>query len=584
MRVGRRLPSVAAAVLGVAAVCAPASARDLDVGVEGLQLRLDGTFRYNLGVRTEPVDDKTANNPVFTGGEYRVKQWGLTTNRLDVLAELDVAWRDRYGVRVSGVGWYDDAYRDGTATQSPTVAAKGFPSTYVDNQYSQWTLNRYRGPYGELLDAFVFGNFELGPVPIKVKAGRHTLYWGESLMQAGAIHGVAYSQMPLDLAKGAATPGVEAKELFRPLGGVSAQAQLLPSLSVAAQVFLQWEPYLYAEGATFLGGGDFSWAGPDGFTPPRPDGTPVPAFMKNGGTSDPREVGDFGVALRWRPELLDGELGLYYRRFTDKVAAVLFTGTPPVDYQYRQYYGEGIDLVGLSLAKQLLSASVGAEVSFRRDQPLVAQTLGFAVPGPGPSGAASVLFPHGVPQLVGNSYQARGDTLHALVNAVRVFTLRPLFDTAAIAAEVTYSRWLDVRENADMFFGDGYGVCRSDPALGTNAKSTTDGCATRDSVGLGAGFTPTWYRVFSQVDLLLPMAATWTIHGNSPVMLGGNEGSGTYGVGVAADVANRYRFDVRYVDWFGRTKDNGTVLTSANGIFGILEHRGNVTFTAKATF
>jgi hypothetical protein len=67
-------------------------------------------------------------------------------------------------------------------------------------------------------------------------------------------------------------------------------------------------------------------------------------------------------------------------------------------------------------------------------------------------------------------------------------------------------------------------------------------------------------------------------------MLGGNEGSGTYGVGVAADVANRYRFDLRYVDWFGRTRDNGTVLTSANGIFGILEHRGNVTFTAKATF
>ena len=36
-------------------------------------------------------------------------------------------------------------------------------------------------------------------------------------------------------------------ELFRPLGGLSAQAQLTPALSVAAQVFLEWEPYLYIQ-------------------------------------------------------------------------------------------------------------------------------------------------------------------------------------------------------------------------------------------------------------------------------------------------------------------------------------------------
>jgi len=585
-----------AAVLGLAGTCAPAGARNVDVGVEGLELRLDGTFRYNLGVRTEAVDDKVANNPVFTGGEYRVQQWGLTTNRLDVLAELDVSWRGRVGARVSGAGWYDDAYRDGTAAQSPSVVARGIPSTYVGGEYSQYTLDRYRGPYGELLDAFAFARFDLGAVPVTAKAGRHTLYWGESLMQAGAIHGVAYAQMPLDLAKGAATPGIEAKELFRPLAGVSAQAQLTPALSVAAQVFLQWEPYLYAEGGTFLGGGDFAYSGPDGVprVVPGPGGVPIRMFLENDGTSDPRGAGDFGVAVRWRPDWLDGTLGLYYRRFTDKVAALLLTDNPggqgPLSpdwsspFQYRQYYGEDVDLVGLSLAKELLGASLGAEVSFRRDQPLLAQTLGFAVPAPGV--AADVLFPHGLPELVGNTYQARGDTVHALVNAVRIFAFPPLFDTASLAAEVTYSRWLDVRENEDMFFAEGYGVCRSDSALSAAglAKGASDGCATREHVGVGAGFTPTWFRVFSQVDLLVPLAATWTIHGNSPVMLGGNEGSGTYGAGIAADVANRYRFDLRYVDWFGRTKDDGTALTSANGILGVLAHRGNVTFTAKATF
>jgi hypothetical protein len=205
---------------------------------------------------------------------------------------------------------------------------------------------------------------------------------------------------------------------------------------------------------------------------------------------------------------------------------------------------------------------------------------------PSPAAPADVLFPHGAPRLVGNSYQARGDTLHALANAVGVISGVGLFDTAGWALEVTYSRWLDVRENEDMFFAEGHGVCRSTPALEAAdlAKDATDGCATRDHFAVGAGFTPTWLRAFSQVDLLVPVSATWTVRGNSPVMLGGNEGSGTYGAGVAADVANRYRFELRYVDWFGRTKDDGTRVTSANGIFGFFESRGNVTFTAKATF
>jgi hypothetical protein len=586
-------PRLAAAALALAGLASPAGAREILAGVPEVEARLDGTLRYNLGVRTDPVDEKIGRNPVFTGGEYRVEQWGVTTNRLDLLLELDLAWRGRLGVRVSGAGWYDDAYRDGTAGQGRAVSESGFSSTYVGRDYSSFTLDRYRGPSGELLDAFAFARLEAGGVPVTVKAGRHAVYWGESLMQAGAIHGIAYSQMPLDLAKGAATPGVEAKELFRPLAGVSAQAQLAPTLSLAGQVFLEWEPYLFSEGGTFLGGADSTFHGPDGFSPP----TPVPPafFVRNGGERTPREVGDFGFALRWAPDGLEGTLGLYYRRFTDKVGAVLITRNPdapagpnpalPSPFEYRQYFGEDVDLFGLSFARQLLGASVGAEVSFRHDQPLLAQTIGFAERPAAPNvPPAEILFPHGAPRLVGNSYQARGDTLHALLNAVGVVPRLGVFDTVGWAAEVTYSRWLDVRENEDMFFAEGFGVCRDDPALLGFARDEDDGCATRDHVAVGAGLTPTWLRPFGNVDLLVPMSATWTVHGNSPVMLGGNEGSGTWSAGIGADVANRWRFDLRYVDWFGRTEDDGTTVTSANGIFGILRSRGNVTFTAKATF
>ena len=429
-------------------------------------------------------------------------------------------------------------------------------------------------------------------MPVTLKAGRHAVYWGESLMLAGAIHGVSYSQMPLDLQKGFAVPGTEAKELFRPLASVSAQAQLTPALSLAAQLFLEWQSFLYPEGGTFLGAGDFAFNGPDGGGVRNPaGGPPLTYYLANGGVSWPRDFGDWGVAVRWRPRWLDGTLGIYYRRYTDKFAAMLVTANPgavgplspaiPSPFKYQQYYAEDVDLVGLSLARQIAGASVGAELSWRHDTPLAAQSLGWAE-APAPA-LQPILFPHAPPSLVGNSYQARGDTLHAVLNAIGVVTA-PAFSSASWAVELTYSQWLDVRENRDMFYGEGYGVCRDDPALAGLARTASDGCATRAHVAVGASFTPTWFRVFPGVDLLAPLSGSWTIRGNSPVAMGGNEGSGTYGVGVGADVRNFLRVDLKLVDFFGRTRDDGRVVTSANGQLALLESRGSVTLTAKATF
>lgn len=535
---------------------APA-ARDFETGVPELGLRFDNTLRYNLGIRTGPIDTRIGSNPMFTAGEYSVAQGGFTTNRLDLLSELDFSYQDRCGARLSGAAWYDYAYQDGTVTRSPALA--GVPGTYAGNDLSTYALRRYRGPWGEVLDAFAFARFEVGDVPVTLKAGRHTVTWGESLMLAGAIHGVSYAQAPLDLQKGFAVPGIEAKELYRPLGSVSAQAQLTPSLSLAGQFFLEWQSFLYPEGGTFLGPIDFAFNAPDRVY----RGTTV---LENGGASRPRSIGDLGVALRWGPGWLDGTLGLHYRRFTDKLAAVLVTPNPggaPV--QYQQYYGEGIDLVGLSLAKQLLGVSVGAEVSYRHGMPLIAPPLGTVAPSA---------------RLLGNTYQARGDTLHAVLNGVGVVPTAPLFSTASWAVEVTYSRRLSVNENADMFFGAGYGQCRS----ASSNKGTRDGCATRDEIAVGASFAPTWLRVLSGIDLLAPVAASWTVLGNSAVLLGGNQGSGTYSAGIAADVRSRYRFDLRYVDFFGRTTDDGKTVTSSNGLLALLKSRGSVTLTAKATF
>jgi hypothetical protein len=584
-----RARAAAPLVVALLGAAAPAAAFDIPLPAPFV-LRFDNTLRYNLGLRTDPINEKLGANPAFTAGEYSFKQWGFTASRLDLLSELDFSWNDQLGLRVTAAAWYDLAYASGDVHRSPALVAAGIPGSYVNDRYSDYTLHRYRGPWGELLDAFAFARVDAWGVPVTVKVGRHALSWGESLMLGGALHSVSYAQVPLDLQKGFATPGVEAKELFRPVANVSVQAQVAPSLSLAAQYFLEWQSYLYPEGGTFLGGGDFAFKGPDGVYRNQ-GGTPI--YIVNGYTSEPDQVGEWGVAVRWAPGWLDGTLGLYYRRYTDKFAAILLTGNPgatgplspalPSPLQYRLYYGEGVDLFGLSFAKQVLGFSLGAEASYRYRTPLLSQTLGFAV-APSPA-QAPLLFPHGAPTLVGNSYQARGDTLHALLNAVGVSAELPGMSALSWAVELTWSHWLTVRDNPDMFYGVGYGVCRSDPALMAAGlyRSVTDGCATRDHVGFSVGLTPTWLRVASGIDLLAPLALSWTVYGNSPVSMGGNEGSGTYSIGVAADIVSRWRIDLRYVDFFGTQRDTGPVVTSFNGVQALLSNRGSVMLTAKVT-
>lgn len=571
----------------------PAAAFGTDFGGSDFKLRWDNTLRGNLGVRTTAPDDKLGANPAFTAGEYSFKQWNIVTSRLDLLSELDLAYSELVGARGSFAGWYDYVYQNHTVQIAPSLAAMNIPSSYgpAGSEFSSYTRKRYRGPSGELLDAFGWIHFDAGPVPITIKAGRHSIYWGETLLLGGAIHGVAYSQVPLDLIKGFATPGTEVKELYRPLTQVSANAQLTPSLSLSAQYLLQWQSYLYPEGGTFVGPADFAFNGPLGQFA-QIGGAPF--FLKNGGSNDPRQVHDWGVALRYHVDFLDTTVGTYYRHYADKLAAVLLVPNPggqgPLSptlnspLQYQQFYAQGVDLFGLSLAKQILGVSTALEGAYRHHTPLASQPLGLTVPPAAP--LAPLLFPHGLPQVIGNSYQARGETVHVVANAIGQISPTAIWSTASWNLEATYNHLFSVDSNPDMFFGMGYGVCRTDPTLVNAglAKNKNDGCATRDSAGVAASFTPTWYQVFSGVNLLLPLTGSWTYWGNSAVTLGGNAGSGTYTAGIGADIRSTLRLDLKYIGFYGQTIDNGKMVTSSNGLLSLLKNRESVVLTAKVTF
>ncbi|MET0544354.1 MAG: DUF1302 family protein, partial [Variovorax sp.] len=286
-------PSFPLAAIALAAALLSMSpgalAFELETGNDDLSVRWDNTVRYNSASRVEERDSKIGNSAISDEGTYSFNKGQAVANRVDLLSELDLTWKKRYGARVSAAGWYDDAYGSVSRT-NPNAPLTNIPS-YIGKRYSDYTQRYYHGPSGELLDAFVFGGVDLGDVPVNMKLGRHSLYWGESLFLAGNLNSVAYAQNPLDLQKGFATPGVEAKELFRPLNQLSFQSQVTDTLSIAGQYMLEWDSFRYPEGGTYLGPVDFAFNGPD-----RQFISQQLGFARRGDPSEPKQRGEGGLA------------------------------------------------------------------------------------------------------------------------------------------------------------------------------------------------------------------------------------------------------------------------------------------------
>jgi hypothetical protein len=372
--------------------------------------------------------------------------------------------------------------------------------------------------------------------------------------------------------------------VFRPLAQLSAQTQVTDTLSLAGQYFFDWDSYRFPEGGTYLGFADAALNGPQQQFAGPPFGV-----VKNAGIgSTPKKTGDFGVHARWSPAALDGTVGFYYRNFTDKLPS-LYLNAIPGAATYQQFYAENIDLFGISLSKQIAGVSVGAEVSYRHNMPLLSQSFG-AVTTVAP--LAGAVFPKGAPQLIDNSYAARGDTMHIVLNAVGIVPKTPVFDFLSYSAELAYGRWTKVTANQQMFFGEGF-ICN-----GTTKNNATgrpydkwDGCATKNALSFGLNLSPTWYQVYPGVDLTMPVAYGIGLKGNAPTGQGGNQGSGTYSLGISADVYQKYKFTLAYVDFIGHAKElpsplipGQTAVVAVNGSGTFLRDRGSLGFTFKTTF
>ena len=181
-----RVGWAAASVAALVATAAPAA--EIDTGREDLKIRWDNTVKYSAAQRLKDPSPALLGNPNNDDGNRNFGK-GLVSSRLDLLSELDVVYQRSMGLRVSAAGWYDSVYR--RANDNPGFAGGAFPNqTSVPYNRFPADTRRVHGSDAEMLDAFVFGRFDLAGKTTTVRAGRHSLLWGESLFfGANAIAG-----------------------------------------------------------------------------------------------------------------------------------------------------------------------------------------------------------------------------------------------------------------------------------------------------------------------------------------------------------------------------------------------------------
>jgi hypothetical protein len=513
-------PIAAAAIAWILGASSSAWGAEIDLGNEDTKLRWDNTIKYSNGFRVKGKSAVLVADPNQDDGDRNFNK-GLISNRLDVLSELDLSYKGKLGLRLSGAGWYDDVYHKTNDNDSPATANN---SSVPYNEFNQRTRGLHGGK-AELLDAFAFANGHLGEMPANIRLGRHTVLYGESLFFGG--NGIANGQAPLDVIKLLSVPSSQFKEIARPVNQVSGQIQITDRVTVGGYYQFRWEATRIPSAGSYFSNADVLEGGERFLLP-----GPVPgAVLTRAANLDPKNSGQGGLQLRWRPRALDVELGLYAIQYHDKVPQVyLYPGlnVDPAVLKFGEYSvvyaGQNTRSYGMSASGQIGEVNVSGEVSVRRNAALASD--------PQFVGPSADNF--------GNAAYAIGNSAHAQLSSIYIFQPNALWNSASFLGEVAWNRRTGITENPT--------------ALAAN--SSRDAWATRMI------FTPTWYQVSGLVDLSLPIGLGYSAHGNSSVVANFNPSGkkgGDLSIGLQGVYQQVWRFGLNFTHFFGEA---GTALDS----------------------
>jgi hypothetical protein len=556
------------------AISLPAHAVRFDMGE--VQGQFDSQMSVGTSIGTSDIDDDliwvnnggNANAANSDDGRLNFKKGDSFSTIFKANHDLSFQYGDT-GVFVRGKYWYDFETKDGSR------------ELYDINDSGKRQAAKSSG--GQILDAFIYHNYNIGNLPGSVRVGKQVVSWGESTFIQNSINSIN----PIDVAA-FRRPGAEIKEGLIPVSMLFVSQSLTDNLGMEAFYQLEWDPTVLDNCGTFFsftdsvakGCNQVGAAGSQNGMNPDAPGNPTFVYVPRQDNREARDSGQFGVAFRYYVEELNQtEFGFFAMNFHSRNPVFSSATTPvaganlgfnndtgvfdvPLQFvppeeggapaSYYVEYPEDIRLYGVSLQTNVAGVAVSGEVSYRPNQPLQISSNDLVGASAGnPFTPVGAIAPG--TDIPGYKRMPVTQAQMTLISFVENIWGA---DRLTLVGEVGYnhiggikSSPTELRFGRDSLFGSGelpFGVCQS---LNTAQPQYCDGDGfyTQHSWGLRT-VASLEYRGFAGVQLTPNAAFSWDVEGYGPNF---NEGSKAASIGLNALYNNKYNASINYTNFFG---------------------------------
>ena len=558
---------------------------------------------------------------------------GLASEVYKVTSEMEAKYQN-YGVFVRGTAFYDTQIMDKRTDFDKNNPNNEPSQNYPDNSSFTRDTRHTAGRSGDILDAYVYGSWDVLDHPLSARLGKQAFNWGEGLF----YRGIAVAN-PLNATK-YRLPGAQIKEVITPVEAFSFNVGLSESLSMEAYYQFKWQETAmdpvgsyYSTTDIFGAGGEAAYATVPALIPALAAydfATTLPGGLGTGPNNakryiDPstgtfkastvgddakaRDSGQYGISLHYIAESLNyTDFGFYYMNYHTKepvqqvdfgsyggvdmatlggilgqqTAQALATIDMSQNANVRRRYVEDVRVFGTSFSTTLGDASVFGELVYKPNMPIAVSAtndilgdlLAQGVAGTGQIYNGNVAANAACGQ-VANQRLCRGGSV---ANYERVEAFNASLGTIYnFGPSLGFDGLVGVAEVAtEQLHGSSLTYTGFAPTAQKRKFVGSPDLASnpidRESYGYTVSLRGTWSDVYAGVNLSPFVVHSYDFKGNSHLTGSFMEGRKAYTLGVRANYLSSLEAGIQY-----------TVFTGA-GTSNLIRDRDNLSFDVQYSF
>ena len=312
-------------------------------------------------------------------GNLNFKKDDLVAAPIVYTTDLELRYRNRFGFYGKLRSWYD------YVGENEKVPHGSIPNGYVPdrklNDSDYYDYNKFSG--SQVLDLYVYGNWDIGASRLTARLGQQSINWGESLLYTGIN---AFN--PINLSA-LGRPGVRQDDALVPVNRVYTNLITRSGISIEAFYALDWERSHLPACGTFSqlvdviadNGCNAATSSLELTDQQQFDLGPLgqnPALVPRGSLPKPDNGGQYGISTRYFVESLDTEFGLYYTNYHATLPVLDLTlcdngweGCSSLDgLELNINYHEDVEAFAISAATGVRNIALSAELSRFRKLPV----------------------------------------------------------------------------------------------------------------------------------------------------------------------------------------------------------------------